>query len=291
MKVWQADLCVFTAAMIGAITYPIAQYILQQMDLLLFHIIRFPLLSLLFLPLVLRQASVPWRSLWQAALPGVFLWLGIICWSFGVMLTDKIGSAAFIISLQSIFAPFLSRLVFGTRLQLGVFVSLFIATGGMALLNLQQGFAVDEASLWMLGSAVFNAFYLICNSRFARGFSPITMSWAQFTACGILSAVASLFVGDFHVESSLPLWLGLIFMVVISTGLRFTLMTLGQQVTTAARAASLVMLEPVMVAIIGWGFLNSYLTTLQTAGCALIFAAVVLVKPKPLPELKPQRPA
>src|SRR5690606_40177504 len=175
MKVWQADLCVFTAAMIGAITYPIAQYILQQMDLLLFHIIRFPLLSLLFLPLVLRQASVPWRSLCQAALPGVFLWLGIICWSFGVMLTDKIGSAAFIISLQSIFAPFLSRLVFGTRLQLGVFVSLFIATGGMARLNVHKAFEAEEATLGMMGSPVFNAFYLLSTSRFAGGFSPFTM--------------------------------------------------------------------------------------------------------------------
>ena len=285
MKLWQADLCIFGSAVIGAITYPVAQFILQEMDLLLFHIIRFPLLSLLFLPFVLRQ-SIPWRSIWKAALPGAFFWLGIMCWSFGVMLTDHVGSAAFIMSLQSILAPFAARIVFGTRLQIGVFVSLCIATAGLALLNLQQGFQVDDASKWMLAAATCQAFYLITNSQFARGFSPITMSWAQFTISGIMSGVASIFVSDFHINSSPALWLCLAFMTVISTGLRFTLMSWGQQVTTASRAASILILEPVMVAVIGWLFLSSYLSLMQTIGCALIFSAVVLVKPKPQPILE-----
>ena len=279
MKFWKPEANIFAAASIGAMTYPIAQWSLHQMDVLMFHIIRFPLLTLLFLPAVLR-AKPEWRNLWKAALPGAFLWLGIMAWSYGVMTSDQLGSAAFITSLMSIIAPFIARIMFGTRIHRSTLIGLVIATIGLAMLTLENGLTITPASQWMLLSAVLQGMYLVTNSQYASQFNPMVMSWSQFLCCAILSLLAAPFLSDFHIEPSMQLGAALLFMVFISTGLRFTLMTIGQRSTPAARAAIIVMTEPVLVAFISLTFMGETMTTIQMLGGGLILAAIYLASPR-----------
>jgi len=279
LKRWQSDSCILTATTIGAITYPIAQWTLLQMDVLFFHTLRFPLLALLFLPFAWKHLP-PLRELLPAALPGVFLWLGIIAWSIGVMTSKHMGASAFIISLQSILAPLLARVIFGTKLRPMLIVSLLIATSGLALLSLENGLQVSSANLWMMLSATLLAMYLVSNSHLASRYHPLAMSWAQFAGCALMSLLAAPFLSNWQMDFSWPLMAALLFMVVIATGLRFSLMTLGQRVTPAAGAAMILVLEPVMVALIGWGLMDEQMNPQQLLGCSLIMGACLLALPR-----------
>ena len=279
MRPWKAELAILSAVLIGAITYPVVQWTLQHMDLLLFHIMRFPLLALLFFPLVLR-VKPRWQGLWKAALPGVFLWLGIMTWSYGVMITDQLGSSAFITSLQSILAPFVARMVFGTRIMPNTLWGLGVAAIGLALLTLENGLQITPASRWMLLSAVLFSMYLVTNSQFSREFDSGAMSWAQFLACAILSLCVAPFLSDWHIEPSWWLAAALFFMVVISTGLRFFLMVSGQKEVPADRASILVMMEPVLVAVMAWSLLEERMNPMQLTGSGLILLAIFLARPK-----------
>ena len=279
LKRWQSDSCILGATTIGAAAYPVAQWTLMQMDVLFFHTLRFPLLALIFLPFAWKHLP-PMRQLPKAALPGVFLWLGIIAWSIGVMTSEQMGSSAFIISLQSILAPLLARVLFGTKLRPMLIVSLLIATAGLALLSLENGLQISRSSLWMMLAACMLSMYLVTNSYLASQFHPLAMSWAQFAGCALLSLASAPFLSDWRMDFSWTLLAALFYMVIIATGLRFTLMSLGQRVTPAAGAAMILVMEPVMVALIGWSLMNEQMSTQQLMGCGLIMAACLLALPR-----------
>jgi len=275
LKRWQADSSILTATVIGAATYPVAQWILLQMDVLFFHTLRFPLLAIIFLPFAWKHLP-PLRQLFLAALPGIFLWFGIIAWSIGVMTSEQMGSSAFIISLQSIVAPLLGRIIFGTRIRPQLLVSICFAATGLALLTLEQGLQVSPSSWWMMLAAVMLAMYLVTNSHISPRFHPVAMSWAQFTGCAVLSLATAPFLSEWNFTFSWPLIGALLFMAVIATGLRFTLMTLGQRLTPATSASMILILEPVLVAIIGWQLNNEQMSHQQLFGCAMIMSACLL---------------
>ena len=62
----------------------------------------------------------------------------------------------------------------------------------------------------------------------------------------------------------------------LSSGVAYTFQTAGQARTPPALAAILMSLESVFGALAGWLVLSERLTRAQAAGCALVFAAVVL---------------
>lgn len=197
------------------------------------------------------------------------------------MTSEQMGSSAFIISLQSIVAPLLGRIIFGTQIRPQLLFSLCFAAAGLAFLTLEQGLQVSPSSWWMMLAAVMLAMYLITNSHLAPRFHPIAMSWAQFAGCALLSLAIAPFLSEWRFNFSWLLIGAILFMTLIATGLRFTLMTVGQRLTPATSAAMILILEPVLVAILGWQLNDERMSLQQLFGCALILAACLMSLPRP----------
>ena len=73
-------------------------------------------------------------------------------------------------------------------------------------------------------------------------------------------------------------WFSLFYVSIMSSGIAYTMQNLGQARTNASVAAVLMSFESVVGAVSGWLALGDAFTPAQTAGCALVFSAVVIAQ-------------
>ena len=84
-------------------------------------------------------------------------------------------------------------------------------------------------------------------------------------------------------ELILQAWLPILYAGVLSCGVGYTLQIVGQKGMNPTVASLILSLESVISVIAGWAILGQELTGRELAGCALMFAAIILVQ---LPERK-----
>ena len=111
------------------------------------------------------------------------------------------------------------------------------------------------------------------------------ISCIQFTVCGIICTTGALIWGSPTFGQIIDGIGSLAYAGVLSCGVAYTLQIVGQEGVNPTVAALLLSLESVFATIAGWicfkiGFLKTdqTMTPRQIAGCALVFAAVILVQ-------------
>ena len=116
------------------------------------------------------------------------------------------------------------------------------------------------------------------------------MSCIQFLVCGLLTAlpmiifeIAPLGIGAWRSYfNSFEAWVSILYAGILSCGVAYTLQILGQRDTEPTTATLILSLESVFAALSGWALLHETLSFKELAGCALVFAAVILAQ-IPLP--------
>jgi drug/metabolite transporter (DMT)-like permease len=126
---------------------------------------------------------------------------------------------------------------------------------------------------------------ILCVDRYAPMMNPVALSCIQFFVCGAISFAAALifeFLPDpaawFMSLSSASAWIAILYTGIFSCGGGYTLQALGQRSLTPALASLIMSLESVFSTIFGWLILHQTMTGKELAGCALIFAAVLLAQ-------------
>ena len=79
----------------------------------------------------------------------------------------------------------------------------------------------------------------------------------------------------------LAAWIPILYAGALSTGVAYTLQIVGQKGLNPALASLIMSLESVISLIAGWLILNQKLSQRELLGCAVMFAAIILVQ---LPE-------
>jgi len=250
---------------------------LRGMTPLYFIGIRFALGGLVLigpaLPGILR---LPARDLRRAAVTGLFLGLSMVSWIEGLRFTDNIGVGAFIAGLGSIAAPLVGGLLFRWRIGGATWAAVAVATAGMALLSLGRGLSLSPADLFFLGSALATSLNLGFTTRYAARIPVLALTAIQMFSVG---AISSLIAVVSEPPPGMPDgetlgWLAA--SVLVATSIRFFLQVKGQSMTPLSRSALILTLEPVWTVLIAVYWLGSSLTLSQGAGCALIFAALLV---------------
>lgn len=205
---------------------------------------------------------------------------------FGIQYTT-VGKAGFITTLYIIFVPiggiFLKKRVPGI-----VWCGAAMAAAGMYLLCMTESLALGRGDILVLLCAVVFAAHILIVDYFSPKTDGVIVSCIQFAVCGVL-CTAGAFIRESPDWSQLQSGAGaLAYSGVLSCGVAYTLQIVGQRGVNPTVAALLLSLESVFATVSGWiafkvGFLQTdqSMTGRQTAGCILVFAAVVLVQ---LPE-------
>ena len=111
---------------------------------------------------------------------------------------------------------------------------------------------------------------------YIKPFGTIFLNLIQFIVVAVESSAAALIFETPTLAEYGANFLPVVYCGVMSSGAGYTLQILGQKDLNPAIASLIMCLESVFSALGGWLLLGQNLSMRESAGCALIFAAVVL---------------
>lgn len=210
---------------------------------------------------------------------GVVLFAASSLQQCGMTMTTA-GKAGFITALYIVIVP-LIELVIYRRSNVFVWICVVIAAAGFYLLCIKEGFRISRGDWLVLCCAVFFALHIMVidyfNSKNADG---IVLACIQFFTAGTLMAIAMLLFESPNLNAILDARYTILYAGIMSSGIAYTLQILGQRHTAPAAATLIMSLESVFAALSGWLILHEILSVKETAGCALVFIAVILAQLK-----------
>jgi len=214
-----------------------------------------------------------------ALLPGLILgllsFLGFATQTLGLVSTTA-SKAAFITGLSVILTPLFSALWFRHSVPVRAYGAAVVALAGLALMSFSGPLGVTTGDLWVLGTAVFYAFYIIYLGEVAPKHGALELSAVQFWPMALLAwlwAVPQL--GQVSTLSAPSIW-SIVYLGAVATALVSVLQVRAQRVVSAHMAALIFVLEPVFAALFAYLLLGEALGVWGWVGAGLVGVAMLL---------------
>ncbi len=212
---------------------------------------------------------------------GLALFCGDNLQQFGMTLypdgVSSAGRGGFITTTYVVMVALVSW-VRSRHLQPFTAVAVVLTVAGMYLLCLSGGFSdVYLGDVLVLLSAVGYTAHILVIDRYSH-MDGLKLTCMQFFASGSLAFVCMVVVEHPDPATILPAVLPMLYAGIISSGVGYTMQTIGQRTTDPSVAAIIMSLESVFSAVAGWLLLDQLFTLRELAGCALVFAAVILAQ-------------
>ncbi|MBO4976709.1 MAG: DMT family transporter [Lachnospiraceae bacterium] len=202
---------------------------------------------------------------------------------FGIKYTT-VGKAGFITTLYIIFVP-LAGVFLKKKVASVVWIAAVMAAVGMYLLCMTESLVLNSGDIMVFLCALVFAVHIMVVDHFAEDTDGTVVSCIQFLVCGVVCTACAFIREQPAVSQITEGMAALLYAGVMSCGVAYTLQIVGQKGVNPTVAALILSLESVVAAVSGWiayemGFLkeDQTLTGKQILGCAIVFAAVILVQ-------------
>jgi drug/metabolite transporter (DMT)-like permease len=129
-----------------------------------------------------------------------------------------------------------------------------------------------------LGSALLYSAYLPTLEHLQQGIPALVSTFLLVTGAAVTFVLAALFAGELYLPTSLPAWLNIVVLALVSTVIAFSTLIKGLSVLGPVRTAIIATVEPFFTAMLGVAVLGNQLTTTTLVGGTLIAAAVLLIQ-------------
>ena len=216
---------------------------------------------------------------------GTLLFAASAAQQIGITINPSTAKAGFLTAMYVVLVPVFG-LFLGRKGSAQLWVSMVVAVLGLYLLCMKNGFGSIESSDWLLLScAVLFSFQIMSIDHFSPLVDGVRLSLIQFIVVAVESSAAALIFETPTLAEYGANFLPVVYCGVMSSGAGYTLQILGQKDLNPAIASLIMCLESVFSALGGWLLLGQNLSMRESAGCTLIFAAVVLSQ-LPLAELR-----
>ncbi len=230
------------------------------------------------------------KRFWKSGLLcGLALTVASNLQQYGLSMTT-VGKASFITVLYMMIVPFASLLL-GKKLPKRIWGSVALALAGLYLLCVTESLSLGKGDFFVLLGAFAYAAHILMVDHFAPEFDGAKLSCVQFWVCGALSTGCALLTETVTVGGLLGAALPLCYAGFLSGGLGFTLQIYGQRRTDPSVASLLMSFESVFALLGGILILHQVPTLREAAGCALMFAAILLIQIAPKKDRAEKRPA
>ncbi len=223
---------------------------------------------------------------------GIFLAISVNLQQAGLTsYPDGVAASArggFITALYVIIVPLLS-IFFGKKIPVAVWPAVAVALSGTYLLCLSSGLGgIYLGDILMIGCATSFSFQIMLIDRYGEQIGGVRLSMIQFAVAAVISLALSLLFepNGFAAEGIAAAIWPILYLGIMSSSVAYTLQIIGQRYASPAVASLTMSLESVFAALGGWLIASDYLSPREIIGCALVFAATVIVQ---IPDLKPKR--
>ena len=207
---------------------------------------------------------------------GTLLFLASAAQQLGITLDPSTAKAGFLTAMYVVLVPVFG-LFLGRKGSAQLWVSMAIAVVGLYLLCMKDGFgSIQSSDGLLLLCAVLFSFQIMSIDHFSPLVDGVRLSLIQFIVVAVESSAAALIFETPTLAEYGANFLPVVYCGVMSSGAGYTLQILGQKDLNPAIASLIMCLESVFSALGGWLLLGQNLSMRESAGCALVFAAVVL---------------
>ena len=277
---WRAELALVGVTAIWGATFVTVKQALDDVTPVLFLALRFTLAT--FALAILFRSHRPRGPGWRAGmLAGSLLFISYVFQTVGLRFTTP-AKSAFVTGLAVPVVPFLASLVYRTRPRAVEVWGAITATAGLALMTLRfDVWEVNSGDLLTFFCALGFAAHIVAVGHYSARVSFESLAVAQMAVAAFLSVGTFWWVEAPSVNWSFGLCVAVVITGLFATALAFTVQAWAQQYTTAARAAIIFTLEPVIAWAVSFALTGETLPPAGVAGAALILAGIVLVEVKP----------
>lgn len=224
-----------------------------------------------------EKTLLPRRTEWiGGVLCGAALGVASALQQAGIAGTTS-GKAGFLTALYIVIVP-LFGLLLKKKVPAATWVGVGLALVGMYLLCIGSGFSVSPSDALLLLCAVCFSVHILTVDHFSPKTDGVRMSCVQFFSCSLLSAIPMLIWERPDAASLAAAWLPILYAGLFSSAVGYTLQIVAQKNVPPALASLLMSLESVFSALAGWAILHESLSPRELAGCALVFAAILLAQ-------------
>ena len=206
---------------------------------------------------------------------GAFLALAINLQQFG-MGTTSAGKAGFITALYVVLVPLLG-VFFGRRPGVKLGICACISLAGLYLLCLagHDTLTLTGGEWMLLLCSLLFAFQIMLVDHYSPRLDGVQLSFAEFFATAVLSTI---FMFVFETPTFAQIQgaaVSIAYCGILSSGVAYTLQIVGQKELDPTIASMAMCMESVFSALAGWLILGQTLSSVELAGCALMFAAII----------------
>ena len=217
------------------------------------------------------------KTLWLGGiLCGICLCVASSLQQIGIQYTTA-GKAGFLTAMYIIIVPVLGIFV-GKKLNPSVGISILMATVGLYLLSIKDGFNIGNGDIYVILCAIVFAVHIMVIDYFSPKCNGVKLSCIQFLVCGILCMIVALIFEKPQLDQILDAWLPIAYAGIMSCGVAYTLQIIGQKNMNPTVASLILSLESVISVLAGWVILHQALSARELVGCVIMFAAIILAQ-------------
>ena len=283
---------------VWGITFVQVKDAVELYPFLAFLAIRYVIATAALAPIAVRRLGGFGREgLVAGAVLGGLIALGIGLQTAGLERTT-VTSTGFITGLYVLFTPLLGLALFRTPIPRSLWAGVALALLGLALLSgVPQG--SGRGDLLVLISAFVQAFHIVMVERYANRFDVFALTFVQVAAAAVAFGAVSLAFEELTVPRGWTVWSALIVTGLFAVAFAYVVQVWAQRRVSATRIAIVFSLETVFAGLFGYLLAGDRLGALGFAGCAAIFAGIVVAEPaaaatlrrlvgRPAPEPEPR---
>lgn len=199
----------------------------------------------------------------------------------GIVYTTA-GKAGFLTAMDIVIVPLL-MLFLKQKVGRMTWIGIAMATVGLYLLCITEGFSIHLGDGLVLGCAAAYSFQILIIDHFAGRVDSIKLSFLMSMLAGLLSGITALFFETIELQALLDCAVPILYVAILEVSIAFTLQIVGQRYTPPALAAIIMSLESVFAAVCGGLFLGESMSGRELVGCGIMFSAFIISQ---LPEGK-----
>ena len=212
---------------------------------------------------------------------GVLLFAASSLQQIGLKYTTA-GKAGFITAFYIVIVPVLG-IFLHKKIGWKIWLAGVLALAGLYFLCITESFSIGKGDVLIFLCALIFAVHILVIDYFSPKVDGVKMSCIQFLVCGILSLPFMFTIETPKAAAMTAAWMPLLYAGVLSCGVAYTLQILGQKNVNPAVASLILSLESCFSVLAGWIVLGERLSLRESAGCVLMFAAIILAQ---LPDKK-----
>ena len=275
MKQRIASLLLLLVAVAWGASFVFMKDVLDRQSVNSFLFYRFAMAAIVLLiihPQILQKLDTD--LLKYGGITGAFLGAGFILQTYGLTMTGA-AVTGFITGLYVVTTPLFEQFFGGQRLGSRVWISIAIATTGLALLSI-KGFSVGLGEMLVLLSALCYTGQIIGLSKWSKGRDLWTLAWVQITVVAVITGIASLAEG-IETPPDGEVWAVIIFTAIVSTVTAFIIQTWSQAIIDSTKAAVIMTMEVVFSAIFAVTIGGELLSTRTLIGGTLVVISMYVI--------------